>query len=206
MKSSSQILVEISLGLVLVSLWSSFGAEAASARSIRAADGASKVKLAVFFESKCPDSRNFFLDQLIPVYLNQSSIIDLKLVPFGKARVLSHDRMICQHGSLECQGNRFMACILSRSDNQTANLLTIGCMFDWNKSDQDCVEQFLAKTVDFKDLQRCSSSEESMRMMQENERLTGRISYVPRIEINSKTEPGCEHDLSRCIREAGRLR
>lgn len=170
----------------------------------RAADASTKVKVGVFFESKCPDSRNFFLDQLIPVYMNQSSGMNLQLVPFGKARVVAKDRMICQHGRLECQGNRFMACVLARSDNQTANLLTIGCMFDWNKSEQDCVDEFLPKSVDYKDLQRCSTSEESMRFMQENEKLTGRITYVPRIEINDKSEPECEQDLARCVQEASR--
>lgn len=169
---------------------------------------ARKVKLSLFFESKCPDSRRFIVDQLIPTYQTLNGSMELDFVPFGKARTLGQNRMICQHGPSECQGNRFMACILARSSNQTANLLAIGCLFDWNKTEKDCTTEHLGKAVDYEDLQRCSKSEESYTMMQDYEKRTGRISYVPRIEINGKQtgdfEADCEHDLIKCIREVQR--
>lgn len=43
--------------------------------------------LSVYFESRCPDSKAFVLNQLRPALRLLPEHISLKLVPFGKARV-----------------------------------------------------------------------------------------------------------------------
>ena len=71
-----------------------------------------KVKVNVYIESKCPDSKKFVNEQLYPTYQKLKSIINLKLVPFGNANVsinrggrsLSYQ---CQHGPDECWGNKY---------------------------------------------------------------------------------------------------
>ena len=45
------------------------------------------VRLAVYFEALCYDSVNFFKNQLLPTYELVGDIIDLELIPFGKASV-----------------------------------------------------------------------------------------------------------------------
>ncbi|KAH9366278.1 hypothetical protein HPB48_000937 [Haemaphysalis longicornis] len=44
-----------------------------------------KVVVEVFYETYCPDSRSFILDQLNSTYAELSNIITLQLVPYGKA-------------------------------------------------------------------------------------------------------------------------
>lgn len=48
---------------------------------------AGRVKVSVYYEALCSDSRFFILKQLIPAYETVPSIIQLDLVPYGKAKV-----------------------------------------------------------------------------------------------------------------------
>jgi hypothetical protein len=43
--------------------------------------------LDVYYESLCPDSRNFLVNQLNPNWPTLSTFTDLRLIPFGKATV-----------------------------------------------------------------------------------------------------------------------
>ena len=70
-----------------------------------------KVKLNLYYESLCGPSKYFVNNLLYPTYKNLSSIIELKLFPFGNANVtivwgvnLTYS---CQHGEGECWGNKY---------------------------------------------------------------------------------------------------
>ena len=45
------------------------------------------VLLGVFYESLCPDSQRFILDQLKNAYSKLTDVIFLELVPYGNAKV-----------------------------------------------------------------------------------------------------------------------
>ena len=45
------------------------------------------VHLGVFYESLCPDSRDFIVNQLQKAYSKLSDIVFLELVPYGNAKV-----------------------------------------------------------------------------------------------------------------------
>jgi len=47
--------------------------------------------LDVYYESLCPDSRNFLVNQLEPNWKNMNSYTDLRLIPFGKATVIASE-------------------------------------------------------------------------------------------------------------------
>lgn len=71
------------------------------------------VKVGVFFESLCPDCRDFFLNQVAPAISEVSSITQLVLIPYGNAKYTiinstsEHPdiKFTCQHGPEECVGN-----------------------------------------------------------------------------------------------------
>lgn len=77
-----------------------------------------KVNLAVYYESRCTDSKHFFLNQLSPTLNKLKSYIDLELIPFGNENVTKVGNTYyysCQHGPSECWGNRIEACVLQQN-------------------------------------------------------------------------------------------
>ena len=144
------------------------------------------IRLGVFMESLCPDTRRFFRDQLVPTQRLIGDIIDIDLVPFGHARVLGNGKMLCQHGAKECEGNRRMACILARSKNQTEIVETFGCLLKLNSSPKDCVTNNMAN-LSFDELETCTTGDESYQLMIAAEKESGRLGYVPHLEVDGKS-------------------
>jgi hypothetical protein len=74
-------------------------------------EGNGKVKLGVYLESLCPDSRSFVNEQLTPTFNILSQIFDVDLVPFGNSEYTYNTTtkevlFKCQHGFQECYGNK----------------------------------------------------------------------------------------------------
>lgn len=57
--------------------------------SIRQQAAAEPVKVSVYYETLCSDSRNFFIGQLYPVYQDLKDIMALDVNAYGKASVSS---------------------------------------------------------------------------------------------------------------------
>lgn len=45
------------------------------------------VVISVFYEALCPDSRSFFTKQLLPTFEKLPHLVQINLVPYGKAKV-----------------------------------------------------------------------------------------------------------------------
>ncbi|KAJ0792259.1 putative gamma interferon inducible lysosomal thiol reductase GILT, Thioredoxin-like superfamily [Helianthus annuus] len=72
-----------------------------------------KVKVTLYYESLCPSSEDFILKYLYKIFDNGLiSIVDLKLSPYGNARITSDGTIVCQHGRWECLLNTVEACAI----------------------------------------------------------------------------------------------
>ncbi|CAG2167806.1 unnamed protein product [Oppiella nova] len=108
-------------------------------------------RISVYYESICPDSRRFILNQLIPTYEKLSPYVDIDLIPFGNANVSypNHDfkpYFQCQHGPDECYGNKAQACVIDLTKSTRPSLSYVKCMFsadNWRQTvmtAQKCAE------------------------------------------------------------------
>ncbi|KAL1332502.1 hypothetical protein HN51_061295 [Arachis hypogaea] len=73
-----------------------------------------KVSLELYYESLCPYSANFIVNYLPQIFQDDelASIVDLKLVPWGNAKLSANGTFTCQHGKYECLLNTVEACAI----------------------------------------------------------------------------------------------
>lgn len=45
------------------------------------------VRITVYYETLCPDSRSFFIYHLLPTYMKLKENVQVTLIPYGKATV-----------------------------------------------------------------------------------------------------------------------
>ena len=98
---------------------------------------ADKLKISLYVEALCPDSKNTIQNSFTPAIKN--GLLDMADVTYYLAGNASDDTYVrgsgeykftCQHDSIECGANIMENCMLRLAkDNKTA-LQSIGCMFD----------------------------------------------------------------------------
>uniref|UniRef100_A0A1B6DTG4 Saposin A-type domain-containing protein n=1 Tax=Clastoptera arizonana TaxID=38151 RepID=A0A1B6DTG4_9HEMI len=147
------------------------------------------VKLTIFYESYCPDSITFFIDQLGPVWENFSDAILLDLVPYGFAKQEyknGHWHFTCQHGEKECIGNILHACsinelITSHYQPKYRKLLhLVNCFMessDQYKSAKKCCKQ---QKVNYKSIKKCEKSKKGENLESGYGNRTN--DFIPKIE------------------------
>lgn len=110
----------------------------------------------IYYEALCSDSRNFILKQLVPTYEKLSDVIEIDLVPYGKATVRNFSEFImhnviqllfkylqtmerdgtyvfeCQHSYIECDANKIHACVLDQPFPKDIHLKYVACMIKDN--------------------------------------------------------------------------
>ncbi|XP_023764295.1 gamma-interferon-responsive lysosomal thiol protein [Lactuca sativa] len=75
---------------------------------------AEKVQVTVYYESLCPYCENFIVNYLIDVFTEGiDAIADVKLFPYGNAKVNANGNITCQHGEQECVFNTIEACAIN---------------------------------------------------------------------------------------------
>ncbi|RVE46987.1 hypothetical protein evm_008371 [Chilo suppressalis] len=146
--------------------------------------------LSVYYESKCPDSRDFVLNQLMPTMKMLPNNIILQLVPFGKAKSIEqgYRGFECQHGPSECLGNIIQSCALNlmRSKTDLKKAEYVACEMKSlasTRGDLTCVQQ---ANLDPEMVNQCIESGEGAELQLDAEFLTGLISpkFIPTVTID----------------------
>ncbi|XP_075989188.1 GILT-like protein 1 isoform X2 [Anticarsia gemmatalis] len=155
-----------------------------------------KVKIAVYYESLCPDSKAFITQQLAPVWRDFRGVVKVKLVPYGKS---THDKVNgkwqfnCHHGADECYGNKVQACILKdRSLQDTEKMELVICLMSQaspDKSLDTCLTQ-VNKMDESSKLKRCASGDQGDNLLatygDKTDNVMRPLSFVPTVIINEK--------------------
>jgi len=77
------------------------------------------LKVGVYFESLCPDSKAFITTQLYPAFGRLAKYLEVNFVPYGNAESVQTNQnhggkwsFKCQHAIHECTANMYIACLL----------------------------------------------------------------------------------------------
>lgn len=95
---------------------------------VRVSGKEEKVKLDIYYETLCPSSAKFIVENLPKLF--DSGLIHvthLKLFPYGNANVFN-GTIYCQHGQLECLLNTVQACAIDVWPNLNEYFPFVNCM------------------------------------------------------------------------------
>jgi len=152
---------------------------------------ASPVTLDVYYESLCPDSRRFLVNQLAPSWNKISSFTQLRLIPFGKATYQDNEQggydFECQHGPSECEGNRLHACGIANSDNMSQALTFASCLMASPMNGSMCAGK---AGLNFDSVMDCQNSLKSEHLLKANGvetlELDPKLTFVPWLVFNKQ--------------------
>uniref|UniRef100_A0A069DQ87 Putative gamma interferon inducible lysosomal thiol reductase gilt n=1 Tax=Panstrongylus megistus TaxID=65343 RepID=A0A069DQ87_9HEMI len=152
------------------------------------------ILISVFYECLCPDSRSFFTSQLLPLVDKiPISYFKVDLIPYGKAttEVISKGtyRFKCQHGTLECLGNKIHACTIKMTSNDIVRVKVITCMINDNYNPKEvgkkCCEEY---NIDWNKVERCALGAEGDELLKQygdaTDALVPKVSFIPTILLN----------------------
>ncbi|KAK4871495.1 hypothetical protein RN001_015619 [Aquatica leii] len=153
-----------------------------------------KVKVTIYYEALCSDSRNFILKQLVPTYNDLRGYIDLDFVPYGKAKTIEKDGVItfkCQHAALECQANKVHACSLVYIKDPDLQLQYIACMIKDNMMPYEIGEK-CAKNLGivYDSISNCAHTDEASLLLKQygvrTQATKPKIGFIPTIELDDQ--------------------
>jgi len=150
------------------------------------------VKLDVYYECLCPDSRYFVLHQLLPTLEAVGSMLEVNMWPYGKAttRVTSDGyEFDCQHGEQECIGNMFHACVEEKVEDAAKRLEMIKCMISDNYEPENSAKNCASEVgVDFEEILTCATGAQGQELHYQaglkTQALSPKVSFIPTIEID----------------------
>lgn len=169
------------------------------------------LRVDVYYECLCPDSKYFVLNHLLPAVEKIGSLMDVRLWPYGKAETRVTESGLtfdCQHGPVECEGNMYHACAESHIRGRAVEMAA--CMIQDNMDPEaaarTCAQRLGVENIDR--IQHCATSSEGLKLHkkagEKTEGLSPPVTFIPTIEID-----GAQHSqkaiLKNFMKEVCRL-
>jgi len=154
------------------------------------------VRVDIYYEVLCPDSRHFVIYQLFPTWRQYQEIMEVNLIPYGKATTQKLDggqyKFECQHGPIECLGNKFHSCAVKGLPT-SQSLPYVVCMIENNNKPEHMAESCALKSgISFTNIKNCAESREGdtlLSLMGEmTHALSPPVSFIPTVEIEGSQD------------------
>ncbi|XP_017481739.1 PREDICTED: gamma-interferon-inducible lysosomal thiol reductase-like isoform X2 [Rhagoletis zephyria] len=150
------------------------------------------LKVGVYYETLCPDSREFIRNSLYDAMIINDWIkyIDLELVPYGKVTswtdpTTNITTLFCQHGHSECEQNALHACIVEHNDVKDQVKL-ISCLMNGHAKNLDeCANDLV---IDVSAVKECKAKRSTTDLLKKYGEKTDAldISFVPSVTFDEK--------------------
>ncbi|XP_036325388.1 GILT-like protein 3 [Rhagoletis pomonella] len=150
------------------------------------------LKVGVYYETLCPDSREFVRNSLYDAMIINDWIkyIDLELVPYGKVTswtdpTTNITTLFCQHGHSECEQNALHACIVEHNDVKDQVKL-ISCLMNGHAKNLDECGNDLV--IDVSAVKECKAKRSTTDILKKYGEKTDAldISFVPSVTFDEK--------------------
>ncbi|XP_068628363.1 GILT-like protein 1 [Battus philenor] len=149
-----------------------------------------KLPVTVYYESKCPDSKKFILEQLQPAIELLHNYVKLRLIPFGKSRSINYgdEGFECQHGPRECLGNLVQDCALKymREYNDVQRVTYVVCEMASESGAHGSLACVKHAGLPIGDVEGCVLAGEGVALQLDSEYHTNLLKpkFIPTITIN----------------------
>ncbi|XP_063972838.1 gamma-interferon-inducible lysosomal thiol reductase-like [Diachasmimorpha longicaudata] len=152
-----------------------------------------KVKITVYYEALCPDSRSFVVRQVVPTYQKIPDNVVVQMVPYGKATTIPGPNgytFNCQHGPRECEANTIHACAIDVIKDPDVQLKFLACMIERNIWPQNitrtCADRF---HVDAEPIFKCYKSPRGAELLAKYGEMTHALppplKFIPTITLDN---------------------
>ncbi|XP_050431663.1 GILT-like protein 1 isoform X2 [Adelges cooleyi] len=153
----------------------------------------SYLTVSVYYETLCPDSRNFIHQHLVPSFNKAPDRFKIDFIPYGKAKTDQNSdgslTFACQHGPVECHGNKIHSCAIQYIKDRTVLIKYLACMINDNY-EPERIGIFCANSlnVNWNKIYSCSEGKEGEQLLKSNGDATNKlwpeVSFIPTILIN----------------------
>ncbi|XP_017880236.1 gamma-interferon-inducible lysosomal thiol reductase-like [Ceratina calcarata] len=155
-----------------------------------------RVHVAVYYEALCPDSRSFFIKQLLPTYHRIPENIQVELIPYGKAMTRKTDdgyRFTCQHGPVECDANMIHACSIDVLRNSSVQLEYLSCMIKNNLDPVDIMKSCASRmNIDYNSIYDCFVGDKGKELLakygDKTHALVPAVSFIPTVTLDGSSK------------------
>ncbi|XP_054818943.1 gamma-interferon-responsive lysosomal thiol protein [Prosopis cineraria] len=152
-----------------------------------------KVSVGLYYESLCPYSANFIVNYLVKLFEDDLiSVVDLKLFPWGNAKLRGNNTFDCQHGPFECLLNTVEACAIDTWPDLNEHFPFIYCVealvYEFKYREWESCFQKL--DLDPKPIDKCYTSEHGkeleLKYAAETNALQPPHKYVPWVVVDGE--------------------
>ncbi|KAJ8919003.1 hypothetical protein NQ315_016907 [Exocentrus adspersus] len=156
------------------------------------------VKVSVYYESLCPASKQFIVEQFYPTYASLGEDIDVDLIPFGFAEVVNNSGEVeftCQHGPEECYGNKIHSCAIALYTVEESTEFIFCSMNSSDPSADENLEKCADTTnISWDTLKTCFTSGKADELLEANGVRTQsfKIPHLPTVVFNENYDEALE--------------